>query len=183
MLEQKGGVMKDGVVALDQVWCVWNRARGVCMFHSFLCFPLHRTPLIFRLIIALISPKDLRLVVPCLARLTPKFTLRTFTSSGLTVFHTSHFNPPVFKRRLLDSIDLNYALNTSTLDETITGQGENLLNIRGDSMGVTIIDLAREEGVGISLILEMVEELEEATGEIVRDDQGGSLRFHRNFFV
>lgn len=34
VLEQKGGVMKDGVVALDQVWCVWNRARGVCKFLS-----------------------------------------------------------------------------------------------------------------------------------------------------
>lgn len=136
---------------------------------------------------ALISPKDLRLVVPCLARLTPKFTLRTFVRSGLTVFHTSHFNPSIFKNRLLDLIDLNYAINTSTLDETFTslvdGGGENLLNIRGDSMGVTVIDLAKEEGVGVSLMLEMVEELEETTGEIVRDDQGGSLRFHRNFFV
>lgn len=29
VLGRKGGIMKDGLVGLDEVWCVWNRARGV----------------------------------------------------------------------------------------------------------------------------------------------------------
>lgn len=30
ILARPGGIMKDGLVGLDEVWCVWNRARGVC---------------------------------------------------------------------------------------------------------------------------------------------------------
>lgn len=35
VLGRKGGIMKDGLVGLDQAWCVWNRARGIgeYLFH------------------------------------------------------------------------------------------------------------------------------------------------------
>lgn len=29
VLRRPNGVLKDGLAGLDEVWCVWNRARGV----------------------------------------------------------------------------------------------------------------------------------------------------------
>jgi ESCRT-II complex subunit VPS36 len=70
---------------LDELWCHWNRARGV----------------------ALVSPKHLKLAVQYLDRYTdePKlFTLR-FPKSGLTILHTRRYSPEAFRTRLLESID------------------------------------------------------------------------------
>ncbi|KAJ7162017.1 EAP30/Vps36 family-domain-containing protein [Mycena filopes] len=73
------GMMKDrGIIALDEVWGGWNRARGV----------------------ALIPPATLLQVVPHLATCTtPTIRLRTF-ASGLSVLHTPPYTPAAFAARL-----------------------------------------------------------------------------------
>ncbi len=69
-----------GLIGLDEVWCVWNRARGV----------------------ALVSPKALHTVA---AKFLPQVTqppieLRKF-KSGLSVLHTPRFSIEAFQQRLV----------------------------------------------------------------------------------
>ncbi|MBW0526472.1 hypothetical protein O181_066187 [Austropuccinia psidii MF-1] len=78
-------LMKDGsdgamgIRSLDEVWCMWNRARGV----------------------SLVSPADMLTACQYLAEYTnPQIRLRTF-SSGLRVLHTPYFGITAFADRLL----------------------------------------------------------------------------------
>lgn len=96
-----GGIMsKEGIVGLDEVWCVWNRARGV----------------------ALVSPTDLKLAAPFLSKLSPPIYLRSFRT-GLTVLHTSHYTLSTFARRFVSLLDLRQALFASS-DLTIMEREE-----------------------------------------------------------
>ncbi|KAK4704021.1 ESCRT-II complex subunit VPS36, partial [Phenoliferia sp. Uapishka_3] len=156
ILRRKDGVLKDGLVGLDEVWCVWNRARGV----------------------ALVSPKDLRLTAPFLSTSTPRIFLRTFSKSGLTVLHTSRFTRSAFLSRLLDTLDLRRALAESFITAFDVERSS------AEREGITTLELAQSEGVALNLAKEMVEELEIEGGEIVRDDQGGEgIRWFRNHIV
>jgi len=68
-----------GLVPLDEVWGVWNRARGV----------------------ALVSPKELRAAAEYLGDVTqPRVALRVLRS-GLTVLHTPHFDEDQVERRVV----------------------------------------------------------------------------------
>jgi len=73
------GMMKErGIIALDEVWGGWNRARGV----------------------ALIPPATLLQVVPHLPTCTnPTIRMRTF-ASGLSVLHTPPYTHVAFAARL-----------------------------------------------------------------------------------
>ncbi|KIY44855.1 hypothetical protein FISHEDRAFT_67272 [Fistulina hepatica ATCC 64428] len=79
-----GGLMASrGIIALDEVWGGWNRARGV----------------------ALIPPSTLLQIIPQLAAHTrPPVTSRVL-SSGLTVLHTPPFSHAAFSARLLVLLD------------------------------------------------------------------------------
>ena len=79
------GIMKDrGVVALDEVWGGWNRARGI----------------------ALIPPSTFLQVVPLLPLYTtPTIQMRTL-ASGLTVLHTPPYSPASFASRLAGFLSL-----------------------------------------------------------------------------
>lgn len=156
VLHRKDGVLKNGLAGLDEVWCVWNRARGV----------------------ALVSPKDLHLAAPFLASSFPRIFLRTFHKSGLTVLHTSRFSPPAFSARLLDAIDLRRAL----ADSFVTAF--DVERASAEREGITTLEIAQTEGVALNLAKEMVEELEMGGGDVVRDEQGGEgVRWYRNYIV
>ncbi|KAM0756511.1 hypothetical protein T439DRAFT_352189 [Meredithblackwellia eburnea MCA 4105] len=161
ILGRKDGVMKDGIVGLDEVWCVWNRARGV----------------------SLVAPKDLKLAAPYLAQQSPRIYLRTFRRSGLTILHTSRYTRSAFAARLLDILDLRRALAESYHLSAFEGAaGETLSAVERE--GITTLELAKEEGVALNLAKEMVEELEQASGDVVRDEQGGEgIRWYRNYIV
>ncbi|PPR08273.1 hypothetical protein CVT24_001113 [Panaeolus cyanescens] len=75
-----GGMMKErGIIALDEVWGGWNRARGV----------------------ALIPPATLLQVLPLLPNYTsPPITHRAFPS-GLNVLHTPPYSSKAFSSRLI----------------------------------------------------------------------------------
>ncbi|KAJ7687135.1 EAP30/Vps36 family-domain-containing protein [Mycena rosella] len=74
----KGLMRERGVIALDEVWGGWNRARGV----------------------ALLPPSTLLQVVPHLPQYTdPTIVTRTFPS-GLRVLHTPPYAPAAFAARL-----------------------------------------------------------------------------------
>ncbi|KAJ7075634.1 EAP30/Vps36 family-domain-containing protein [Mycena belliarum] len=74
-----------GVIALDEVWGAWMRARGV----------------------ALLPPATLLEVAPHLARRTdPPLALRTFEGSGLRVLCTPRFTAAAFAERLRARVPL-----------------------------------------------------------------------------
>lgn len=77
--EGSGGMMRNrGMIALDEVWGGWNRARGV----------------------ALIPPSTFLQVIPLLPSCTnPPIRLRTFPS-GLNVLHTPPYTREAFAARL-----------------------------------------------------------------------------------
>ncbi|PPQ91608.1 hypothetical protein CVT25_012789 [Psilocybe cyanescens] len=78
-VDHTGGMMKNrGIIALDEVWGGWNRARGV----------------------ALIPPSTLLQVVPHLpAHTNPTIRHRAFTS-GLNVLHTPPYSQAAFGARI-----------------------------------------------------------------------------------
>jgi ESCRT-II complex subunit VPS36 len=80
------GLMKErGIIALDEVWGGWNRARGV----------------------ALIPPSTFLQIIPLLPIYTsPGIHARTL-ASGLTVLHTPPYAPAAFASRLAGFLSLN----------------------------------------------------------------------------
>lgn len=85
--EEGGGMMrKRGVVALDEIWGGWNRARGV----------------------ALIPPSTFLQTIPLLPMYTsPPIHMRTFASSGLSVLHTPPFTQAAFASRVVGMLTLS----------------------------------------------------------------------------
>ncbi|KAJ6600389.1 vacuolar protein sorting-associated protein 36 [Mycena vulgaris] len=85
VLQGPRGMMRErGIIALDEVWGGWNRARGV----------------------ALLPPTTLLQVVPHLAPCTePAIQMRAF-GSGLRVLHTPPYAHAAFAARLVGSLAL-----------------------------------------------------------------------------
>lgn len=79
-----GGLMKHrGMIALDEVWGAWNRARGV----------------------ALIPPATFMQVLPILATQTQRRVLTRAFHSNLKVVHTPWYSQKSFTSRLLTYLD------------------------------------------------------------------------------
>ncbi|GAA5973602.1 hypothetical protein JCM11641_007143 [Rhodosporidiobolus odoratus] len=188
-LVERGG----GVVGLDEVWCSWNRARGV----------------------ALVSPKDLRLTAPYLPTLTrnPKLNLLTFPKSGLTILHDEKFSRDAFGARLGGWLDEESSrggviVDDDDDDEQVVeeggGGGDQTPSPRNRSRdgnrqrpprqpvgGLNLLQIAQQEHISLGLAKELVELIEmEPTrgglgeeGSIVcRDEQqvGEGVRWFRN---
>jgi len=86
------GMMENrGIIALDEVWGGWNRARGV----------------------ALLTPSQFLQVLPHLPTHTdPIITERTFHASGLRVLHTPTYSSAAFAARLHGTLLLSGARTT-----------------------------------------------------------------------
>ncbi|KAF8630077.1 hypothetical protein AX17_005475 [Amanita inopinata Kibby_2008] len=84
--EGKAGIMKDrGIVALDEVWGGWNRARGV----------------------ALIPPSTFLLAIPLLPLFTNPTIHMRILDSGLTVLHIPPYTQAAFAARLASFLSLS----------------------------------------------------------------------------
>ncbi|GAA5870527.1 hypothetical protein JCM3774_003700 [Rhodotorula dairenensis] len=168
---RKGTVMEKhgGIVGLDEVWCLWNRARGV----------------------ALVSPKDLRLAAPYLPQYSLSHSaavrLRVFPS-GLTILHTPRFSLGSFSARILELLDLRQATVASLSEVEVLGMAEIE---RREREGVNVLEVAKAEQLSVGLSKEMMDLLEmgegvtaldrRGGGHVVRDEQGGEgTRWHRN---
>nr|CRX79114.1 hypothetical protein ls5930a1_00148 [Leucosporidium scottii] len=173
VLGGKGGLMdRRGVVGLDEVWCLWNRARGV----------------------SLIPPSALTLSAPHLPLYTttnngPSIHPHTFPS-GLTILHTPFYSSHSFQQRLLAFLDLRQAL-ASSLSLSAGAEGGRG---GGGGGGATTLEIVRNEeeeeaalvvgggggGMSLAMIKEMLDEVE-GRGILVRDEQGGEgVRWWRN---
>ncbi|GAA6018704.1 hypothetical protein JCM11491_001272 [Sporobolomyces phaffii] len=139
---------RGGVIGLDELWCAWNRARGV----------------------ALVSPSDLACAVAHLERYTDRPALRalTFPRSGLTILHTPTYSPDAFRDRLLRAIDRNGKDDDDVAEDKDEDEDDER------EKGVGLLDVAQREGLSLGLTKEMIElvELDESGGS------GGGGRRH-----
>lgn len=157
-----GMMRKRGVIALDEVWGGWNRARGVGKFFSRSCPSLFPRLTILIILSALIPPSTFLNVLPQLPIFTdPPIKMRTF-ASGLKVLHTPLYTHASFSARL-------------------TG----FLALAGPK---TVAQVAQDEGITLGLAAEMIAAVE-MDGDICRDDGmsaitgGGEVRWWKNVFV
>ncbi|GAK65733.1 vacuolar protein sorting-associated protein 36 [Moesziomyces antarcticus] len=178
-----------GLLGLDEVWCVWNRARGV----------------------ALIPPQALRSAAAFLPDITsPSVRIKTF-KSGLSVLHTPRYSDDAFASRILHLLDaLEWEHRMKRIEQaqalTISDRRSGAAPIAdapdgtkparlqeevsyGDNLspwgaGASILEIAEKEDVPILLINEMMEMIEAQTGMVVRDDGGpNGTRWFVNHFA
>jgi ESCRT-II complex subunit VPS36 len=144
-----------GLMVLDEVWCIWNRARGVCTCSQPL--PTNDADVVRA---AMVSPTDFREACSYLPIYTwPSIELRTF-ASGLTVLHTKRFKEAAFQVRI-----------------------STLLQSHAQS-GISTIDIARREKLPVGLTLEMLEGVERKSGAFARDDKAADgVRFFPNLIL
>lgn len=157
------GDPKREIIGLDEVWCFWNRARGVGKFplqyssHRPVTDHLARMP-------ALVSPQDLRDAVYYLPEVTrPPIKLQTF-KSGLNVLHLPNFGMEAFTKRI--------RLMLSHPEDQVM-------------FGLTTLDIARQEGISVILASQMLELLEDGKQPpLVRDegDLRDGVRWQLNLF-
>ncbi|KAL9937098.1 hypothetical protein V8E36_004333 [Tilletia maclaganii] len=149
LAESKGEQGARELIGLDEVWCVWNRARGV----------------------ALLPPSDLRACAVHLPRLTePPIRLRVFpahsgsgknqanhkSTTGLCVLHTPRYSESTFEARVLAR--LRFARRRSSSHPTF-------------GRGLSAFEFAAKEGAPVVLIEQMLTGLEMGgNASIVRDE-------------
>lgn len=149
-----------GVIALDSVWGLWMRARGV----------------------ALLPPATLVNVLPLLPGHTRPSIRRLDLPSGLTVLCTPMYAPGVFLARLAERMAPVSGTSGSGGSEATKakegnkeGEKERTEEEVENEHGLSIIDIAAAEGLPIGLATELVDMVaQRPTGMgIVRDDQAG----------
>ncbi|SPO24541.1 related to VPS36 protein, involved in vacuolar protein sorting [Ustilago trichophora] len=168
-----------GLVGLDEVWCVWNRARGV----------------------ALIPPQALRSAAAFLPDITsPSIRIKTFRS-GLSVLHTPRYSDDAFASRILQFLDtLEWEHKMKRIEQaqslrisdgrsapatlsTLPQEASYGDNLSPWGSGASILEIAEKEDVPILLINEMMEMIETKTGMVVRDEGGpNGTRWFVNHF-
>lgn len=129
--KEGGGLMRDrGIIALDEVWGGWNRARGVGRYSCVISI----LGLLTISLAALIPPATFLQVVPHLPSCTsPTIRQRTF-ASGLSVLHTPPYTRAAFAARLSGMLVLSGPRNT--------------------------MEIAMEEGLTVGLAAEMIDAME-----------------------
>ena len=138
----KAGIMKErGIIALDEVWGSWNRARGVGT-SSYQIKIIQFMILYLYLKTALIPPSTFLQVIPLLpAHTEPVIQHRAFPS-GLNVLHTPPYTQAAFSARI-----------------------SSLLELSGPK---TTMEIAAEENLTVSLVTEMMDAIE-VDGAVCRD--------------
>jgi ESCRT-II complex subunit VPS36 len=145
-----------GILPLDEVWCLWNRARGV----------------------ALVSPKVLLNVLPLLSRLTvPSIACKTL-SSGLKVIHTPRYAAGNLSARICALLDAKAAEQRS-YDQT---SSPSTTTMTYTVAGITTLELAAIEACPVSLMAELLNDVEADLGVLVQDVHAGHVTWYRNIF-
>lgn len=165
-----------GIVGLDEIWCLWNRARGI----------------------ALISPKTMASVIPLLGGFTnPKVKVLKLLG-GSRVVHTPVYEPEEVSKRLMKRLrpDIRREqarTSVSTAPETEEAETEHTQRIETTEepiefeKSLTTIDFALSEGLSVTLAQELLEIIQMNLGSIVVDTQaaegGAGDRWYRNVIV
>ncbi|WAR57364.1 hypothetical protein PtB15_8B411 [Puccinia triticina] len=134
-----------GIRPLDEIWCIWNRARGI----------------------SLVSPAEMISACQHLPEYTvPEIRLRTF-KSGLRVLHTPYFSVQEFEHRLLRK------LRSSTREDGEEREGaedagsgsapnaRDPLNRTAQLMKMSTLEIAQAERLSVNLTNELIESIEQ----------------------
>ncbi|KAI0706725.1 EAP30/Vps36 family-domain-containing protein [Cerioporus squamosus] len=148
----EGMMRKRGIVALDEVWGGWNRARGV----------------------ALIPPATFLQVLPHLPSFTlPPIRMRTFAASGLSVLHTPPYGSAAFASRLVSMLTLvgpRTTVEVAQEDDLPIGLTEEMVN-EVEMEG----EICRDDGgSGVSIF--------SSPGATWAASEGGEVRWWVNIF-
>ncbi|PWZ03798.1 hypothetical protein BCV70DRAFT_23245 [Testicularia cyperi] len=167
-----------GLIGLDEVWCIWNRVRGV----------------------ALIPPQALRAAAVHLPEITsPSIRLKTF-KTGLSVLHTPRYSDDAFAARILRFLDtLEWEHKMKRIELSSAAAGTNAAhdhrariidpglytdNLSPWGSGASTLEIAEHENIPLLLITEMMEMIESSTGLVVRDEGGPTgVRWFVNHFT
>lgn len=140
--EAKGLMSERGIIALDEAWGGWNRARGI----------------------ALIPPSTFLQVIPLLPSYTsPSIHTRTF-ASGLRVLHWPEYGRSAFAARLTGFLVSRGEKSTLEIALEMLNDPEY-----GDSYGGG--QHAERQTLSVALTQEMIEDAER-DGDVCRDDAG-----------
>lgn len=157
----KEGLMRErGIIALDEVWGGWNRARGVgkspfpalsYLVTLFLLLTFLITPT------ALIPPQTLLSILPLLPTFTSPPISTRLLSSQLRVLHTPQYTHLAFSTRLIN---------------TLREDGPK-----------SAMEVSKREGLTIGMVVEMVGAVE-GDGTVCRDveSEDGEVRWWWNVF-
>lgn len=147
-----------GILPLDELWCMWNRARGV----------------------ALISPKTLLDVCEILPTITlPQIDCKTF-QSGLRVLHTSRYQPSNFSIRILKHLQQKKkTISNEDVSSSSDQQSRYLANV---NLGATTLEVAKQEDCPLHLVTELLHEVEYEFGTLVKDGSGQES-WHENLIT
>ncbi|PWN49334.1 hypothetical protein IE53DRAFT_150577 [Violaceomyces palustris] len=156
-----------GIVGLDEVWCIWNRARGV----------------------ALVPPQALKAAAFYLPSMTwPRIELKTFRS-GLSVLHTPRYSERAFSMRLVgylesleagrdEGVQRRKRLDPDLRENAIQDEASEEEGQVDYGEGASSLDIASMEDAPILLIKEMIESIEMMIDPEQSDDSdpGGRSR-------
>ncbi|KPV71901.1 uncharacterized protein RHOBADRAFT_47352 [Rhodotorula graminis WP1] len=166
---EKGRVMerKGGIVGLDEVWCLWNRARGVA-----------------RLTLRVFHPSGLTILH------TPRFAPRAFESRVLDLVDTRQ---ALVASLALGGPQLAPGQGQGRAGDKEEG-GTSAAAEAAEREGASLLDIAHAEGLSVGLAKELLGVLElgerggaggggaSAGGAVVRDEQAGEgTRWYRNW--
>ena len=174
-----GGLMygpnSRGVIALDEVWGLWMRARGV----------------------ALLPPSTLIATLPYLAgpTSTASVPIRELTlPSGLKVVHTPQYDPSAFLARLIDRL----SPDSDMIEADVQSEPADALGVThemgeptgGAEKSLSLVQIAAFENLPIGLTSEWLDHaslnvrLDRPFGisNVVKDEQdpGGGVRWYRD---
>lgn len=151
-----------GLVGSDEVWGLWNRARGICESASPFRLASIRSN---ARTLALVSPKVMKDVL----RYLPEYTrppVRSLRLPSGSVLHTPIYAPPALAHRL-----------RAQLTPAEQADGEPSL---------TTLDIAMQEGLTVSVCKEILDVIALQVGTLVIDEQGnqgGGDRWFRNIIL
>ncbi|KAH9463514.1 hypothetical protein Pst134EA_015604 [Puccinia striiformis f. sp. tritici] len=129
-----------GIRPLDEIWCIWNRARGI----------------------SLVSPADMISACQHLPDYTnPEIRLRTF-KSGLRVLHTPQFSEHEFENRLLEMLR-NPIVEEQDDDGQQGVDDQDLSNMLIKLKKLSTLEIAQSEGLSMNLTNELIESIEQST--------------------
>lgn len=130
-----------GIRPLDEIWCIWNRARGI----------------------SLVSPAEMLSACHHLPEYTvPEIRLRTF-KSGLRVLHTPYFSEQEFENRLVRKLR-----NTSDDDgqgEDVQAACETEHDGYTKLPRVSTLEIAQAERLSVNLTTELIESIEQTSSD------------------
>lgn len=155
--KHKGGLMLEpgrGVLALDTVWGVWMRVRGV----------------------ALLPPSTLTLLLDLLPQHTRPTIRKMQLPSGLLVLYAPNYDPEAWRRRLVQRLREEPPSHGASREDAAEEAAE-VVEVVEAVKGLSPLEICALEGVPLGLGEELTE-LAAQKGGIVRDDQARGGRWY-----